>query len=303
MSPADGDSSARTLEAIRHPANSRYLDEPVNQSNFLPLPGDLTPGLDGPVRAPSLVLPFQRPPSYDASGAVISNRAWGPGIVIGKDRHCDIVLPKFRGVSARHCILTFDDKGRFVVQDLGSTYGTGVIYITRRSGGEFSYGNTTYVRKHIKWILDGPAVYDMVRTIVLEITREIKFKLQVYPFDFTEERKRVFHGGLTTAQIRDAIMHLQNPHSLVTPPVVPISKLENIEVREPIGRGGFAEVLRVWNTNNGHEYALKRRRRGHSHSFDLRQWQREARILREAKGCVSCETLPSGLPTCSGRLT
>jgi FHA domain-containing protein len=61
------------------------------------------------------------------------------GFVIGTDpKSCDIVLPKVRGVSRRHCHITFDSEKRLVLRDT-SKHGTTVWYDGRNNGCRRAY--------------------------------------------------------------------------------------------------------------------------------------------------------------------
>jgi len=76
--------------------------------------------------------------------------------VLGTDRNrCDIVLPKLRGISRRHCSLTFDAERRLVLRDFSSA-GTIVTYD----------GKGRETRRHFTWILSEEGVKWASKTIV-----------------------------------------------------------------------------------------------------------------------------------------
>ncbi|KAG7139982.1 hypothetical protein HYQ45_003065 [Verticillium longisporum] len=116
------------------------------------------------------VLTFKRPNA--ALALTFDHRPKGlHGFVIGTDpRTCDIVLPKLRGISRRHCHITFDAEKRLVVRDT-SKHGTAVWYDGRSNG----------YRRRACWPLSSGFSYGfpaMVRTIVLDIQR-VRFQVVV----------------------------------------------------------------------------------------------------------------------------
>ncbi|PGH18199.1 hypothetical protein AJ80_04586 [Polytolypa hystricis UAMH7299] len=69
----------------------------------------------------------------------------GNGFVLGKDPNtCDIVLPKWKGISACQCYLTFDDQNRLILQDRSSN---DTIVSYDREGAE--------KRRNFTWIPSG----------------------------------------------------------------------------------------------------------------------------------------------------
>ncbi|KAL2758390.1 hypothetical protein ACRALDRAFT_1080243 [Sodiomyces alcalophilus JCM 7366] len=93
------------------------------------------------------------------------------GFVIGTDpRTCDIVLPRVRGISRRHCYLTFDADKRLVLRDT-SKHGTSVWYDGHSDGD----------RRRTTWVLSSGMSYGfpaMINNIVIDI-RGIRFQIIV----------------------------------------------------------------------------------------------------------------------------
>lgn len=93
------------------------------------------------------------------------------GFVIGTDpKSCDIVLPKVRGVSRRHCHITFDAEKRLVLRDT-SKHGTAVWYDGHSNGD----------RRQYSWLLSSGFSYGFpssVGRIVIDI-QTIRFQIVV----------------------------------------------------------------------------------------------------------------------------
>lgn len=93
------------------------------------------------------------------------------GFVIGTDpRTCDIVLPRVRGISRRHCYLTFDADKRLILRDT-SKHGTAVWYDGHSNGD----------RRRATWVLSSGMSYGfpaMVNDIAIDI-RGIRFRVVV----------------------------------------------------------------------------------------------------------------------------
>ncbi|KAM0326129.1 hypothetical protein ACHAQA_006722 [Verticillium albo-atrum] len=93
------------------------------------------------------------------------------GFVIGTDpRTCDIVLPKLRGISRRHCYITFDADKRLIVRDT-SKHGTAVWYD----------GHSNGYRRRTSWPLSSGFSYGfpaMVQNIVIDI-QTVRFQIVV----------------------------------------------------------------------------------------------------------------------------
>ena len=96
----------------------------------------------------------------------------GLGIMFGTDsKRCDIVLPRLRYISQRHCYLTFDAERRLILRDF-STHGTIIKYDNK--GGE--------LRRHFTWILGNHAIAQKTAHITVAI-QGISFQIKVSPHD------------------------------------------------------------------------------------------------------------------------
>ncbi|ROT41681.1 hypothetical protein SODALDRAFT_331452 [Sodiomyces alkalinus F11] len=93
------------------------------------------------------------------------------GFVIGTDPHtCDIVLPRVRGISRRHCYLTFDSDKRLILRDT-SKHGTAVWYDGHSNGDQ----------RRATWVLSSGMSYGfpaMVNKIVIDI-QGVRFQIVV----------------------------------------------------------------------------------------------------------------------------
>ncbi|KAG4430848.1 hypothetical protein IFR05_013664 [Cadophora sp. M221] len=189
----------------------------------------------------------------------------GPGLVLGTDPDCDIVLPQLRKISRRHCYITFDSQRRLILRDF-SHYGTIVSY----------NGKGEKARRRFTWILGGPPVSqrnEPIEPIVIEI-QKIRFRIIISKHDQDPDLYIAnvdqfllgaldFQSGSSTATVSGATSPL---------PIDPI----RIE-QETLGTGAFAIVKRHWDVSTGIEYAYKEplnKRR-----FDRRSWKRQADIM------------------------
>ncbi|KAH9213961.1 kinase-like domain-containing protein [Leptodontidium sp. 2 PMI_412] len=195
----------------------------------------------------------------------------GPGLVLGTDPDCDIVLPQLRNISRRHCYITFDSQRRLILRDF-SRYGTIVSYNDK--------GRET--RRRFTWILSAPPVsqrngsnesIEPNEPVVIEI-QYIRFRIVVSRHDQDPDLYIAnvdqfllgalgFQSGSSTATASGVASPL---------PIDPIRIGQ-----ETLGTGAFAIVKRHWDVSTGVEYAYKEplnKRR-----FDRRSWEREAEIM------------------------
>lgn len=195
----------------------------------------------------------------------------GPGFVLGTDANtCDIVLPPLKGISRRHCYLTFDAERCLILRD-SSTNGTIVEYSGK--GGQ--------KRRQFTWILGGHEIPDESKSIVIHIHPALKFKIVVarptFPEiyysnvdDFLEETAASVSlplGALGIQSIASTVGLSGNP----TPNQEPI-----LLEQETLGNGAFAVVTRVWDVSTGLEYASKKFTNLKSSS-----WEAEASLMRQ----------------------
>ncbi|KAL8907053.1 MAG: hypothetical protein Q9207_001633 [Kuettlingeria erythrocarpa] len=273
-------SSKPTWDAIRHSDNRvRYVapqeeeeEGPEQSSRETTISVDSDGEAPDPKYCPKLLLTFDRGPKV------------GQGFVIGRDPNsCDIVLPKHPNISRRHCLLTFDDQRRLILQDT-SAYGTTVKYDGQ--GGQkrrtlISYDSRGKETRHyFTWILSGAKVPDRTKEIEIKIANIILLikvsKHQTHRNLYMENVDRLCQrqgelpiGGLglqsTTSTAEQS--------GAITPRVqrqVPIYIDQEI-----LGTGKFSVVRRVWDVSTGHSYASK--------AIDTKQdsnWREEAEILR-----------------------
>jgi hypothetical protein len=181
------------------------------------------------------------------------------GVVFGTDpSKCDIVLPMKKGISSRHCALTFEKNFqdchhyRLVLRDLGSTTGTAVAY--DGEGGER--------RTNFRWILGSHQITDKIKSIVIYIGTLAEFRIVVAPHDITSQAytQKVENFLEGTARAEDSLLRLRlqtNPSTIMpnqaqTPHMGPIRL-----IREELGRGAFGAVRKIWDVSTGGVYAAK----------------------------------------------
>ncbi|KAK4108019.1 hypothetical protein N656DRAFT_449837 [Canariomyces notabilis] len=82
------------------------------------------------------------------------------GLRVGRDSDAEFRVLDLPGVSAYHFALTFDANYRLIIRDLGSTYGTSVIYDDMERGRWRSFD----------WIVGGSDFLQKVNAIVVKVT-------------------------------------------------------------------------------------------------------------------------------------
>jgi serine/threonine-protein kinase Chk2 len=188
----------------------------------------------------------------------------GPGLVLGTDLDCDIMLPQLRKISRRHCYLTFDGQRRLILRDF-SRCGTIVTYDGQ--GGK--------KRRQFTWILSGHRAPEGTKRIVIEIHEDVKFQIIVsrhdqYPDLYNNNVDQFclcalgFQSGSSTTALSGA----------TTPPQDPIRLSQ-----ETLGTGAFAVVKRIWDVSTGTEYARKEPL--DKTRFDQKMWEKESDIMSQ----------------------
>ena len=157
----------------------------------------------------------------------------GHGLMFGSNPNCDIVLPRLRKISQRHCYLTFDAERRLILRDC-STYGTIVTY--NDQGRE--------LRRHFTWILGGHDVPMRTKEIVIEI-QGISFQIEVsrhnkYPDQYNAKVDRFLKEADEPHLNRLGIYSPTAPSSQSHTPNQGAIRLK----QETLGKGAFAVVRR-----------------------------------------------------------
>lgn len=212
----------------------------------------------------------------------------GHGLMFGTDPNsCNIILPRLRKISQRHCFLTYDAERRLILRDC-STHGTIVKY--NEKGGE--------LRRHFTWILGGHEVPRETQTIVIEI-QGVRFQIKVSRHDTRSDQYN--------ANIDRFLNEAHEPHLNglgIFSPTAPPSQSHTPNQRairlkqETLGTGAFAVVRRYWDVSTGMEYAYKEpldRRR-----FNQKLWEKEADIMGQISHVSKQTSSFSGI--CSNNL-
>jgi hypothetical protein len=198
------------------------------------------------------------------------------GLRVGRDSDAEFRVLDLPGVSAYHFALTFDANYRLIVRDLGSTYGTSVIYDGMGWGRWRSFD----------WIVGGSGFLQKVNTIVVKVNKFLQFRLVIpqHGVDSKSYRDRVdrFRAGVTDAeQVLDlgrlgplSRVNTAAPSGARTPTSGPS---KHVTVHKELGTGSFGVVYHVWNVSTGEEYALKEPKKGSGHDA---QWKREIDIMK-----------------------
>lgn len=186
------------------------------------------------------------------------------GLRCGRSEDAELRLAPLPAVGFYHLALAFNQDYCLVVQDLGSTCGTTVVYGRTERGRWSSF----------PWIVGGSDFLKGVSPIIVKVSQFLQFRLVVPQHDVrsksyrdkvdrfragtadTEPLLDLGHVGLLSRRRTEVPSGVQTPASRPTAPVT---------VRKKLGQGSFAVVYRVWNVSTGEQYALKK---PDSRSFD-----------------------------------
>ena len=184
----------------------------------------------------------------------------GQGLFLGSDvDKCDVHLPKLRGISGRHCYLTFDAKRRLILRDC-SRFGTSVEYGDQ--GGETRATIRLAKPDHFTWILSGEGFLDGER-ILIKIG-DIKFKIVVSEQSidsprYIENVDRFLRQAHENEEFSFSSLSIQNTPDPSRPQTPQPRKHNPIYIDEKliIGSGSYSTVRRVWDVSTGIKYAAK----------------------------------------------
>ncbi|KAL2184991.1 kinase-like protein [Thermothelomyces heterothallicus CBS 203.75] len=199
------------------------------------------------------------------------------GFVFGTDENSDIVLPKsISTISFHHFALTFDDHYRPIVKDLGSSNGTEVTYDTRGKGN----------RSNFVWIIGGHGTPQEIKTIVINVNKDLKFQIVVAHHDITSpqyiDNVNRFRQGMADAGnllgrldlgSRPQTERASGAHTPGTGPIF---------LKKKLGEGTFGVVTHLWNVSTAEECAVKEPSARAIQRRWVRpdEWMKEARIMK-----------------------
>lgn len=199
------------------------------------------------------------------------------GLVMGWAPDCDIVLPKKKGISRYHSSLTFDKKNRLIVRDLGSLWGTSIIYdgeVAERGFG-------------IDWIIGG-VEFVRDKKLVLDIVEECQFRIVVPSQDhqsqqYLDKVKRFHQGRADTADLLACLRTRSLPATEAPTPTgtsrTSLKPSRPVLWTEKLGEGAYGIVTRVFNVSTGDEYVRKEPKNKSESGYNLKNWKREADIM------------------------
>ena len=197
------------------------------------------------------------------------------GLRAGRSDDAELYLEPLPTVGFYHFAFTFDDNYRLVVRDLGSTYGTTVIY-NRTERGRWS---------KFDWIVGGSDFLEGVGPIVVKVSQFLQFRLviprhNVQSKSYRDKVDRFRAGATDPEHLLDldrvgllSRVRTEGPSGVQTPNSRPPT---NVTLSKKIGEGSFALVYRVWNVSTGEQYALKKPKKN---SYDADAWERESLIM------------------------
>lgn len=198
------------------------------------------------------------------------------GFLVGRNPHCDVVLPNLPGLSHFHFSITFDDHGRLIVKDLHSTIGTQVTFDRRGHG----------VRRGFQWIIGGAEMIDEA-TIVVSLSKRIRFRIRPA---ISEKRLNsptyralvdTYRRGSADTSTLFESLDLKLQQETERPSTAHTPGSEPIYLDEYLGRGSFGVVTRFWNVSNSSQHIVKRPplELVRTRKVDHTPWQHEARMM------------------------
>jgi hypothetical protein len=184
------------------------------------------------------------------------------GVMMGRSLSADLLITG-NGISTKHAVFNFNERGIPFVQDLGSRFGTRVIYPNDQS-------NLKGFRKGGKpWLLTGPPILNKIkdpaqRDPILYLAPNMAFRVHL-PYDQDRDhpdwRARVNIFRERHAEPSSLFGQLDIGSASTTQPATgQVSPAEGPGVifRSVVGRGIFGVVAYVWNSSTNEEHAEKR---------------------------------------------
>lgn len=154
------------------------------------------------------------------------------GVLAGCAENADLALPQQDGISWSHFAFTFDDQNRPVVRDLGSSYGTRVIY----------NGEDTPPRSNFDWLLQRPVIPSSDhRPLVLDVANVVRFQVVIPPHDTTSPdyiaRVARFREGTSdpvSLYASPGFRHTPSPPGVVQPENTPVTVSVTFNITAPL---------------------------------------------------------------------
>ncbi|KID89061.1 CAMK family protein kinase [Metarhizium guizhouense ARSEF 977] len=148
------------------------------------------------------------------------------GVIFGCSRECDFVLPNIRYLSRFHFSLTFDERRRFIVKDLGSTIGTE----------------------------QGRIIIKIHERFQFEI---VAFEHNINSQSYIDNVERFCQGrAIAEGLLDDLKIPLRPDTEFATGAHTPGKGPVYLE--KEIGQGGFGVVIYCWDVSTGHETVIKK---------------------------------------------
>lgn len=211
------------------------------------------------------------------------------GVVGGCAANADLCFQKIPGISRYHFAITFDDRNRPIVRDLGSTCGTKVTYDGEKRQRVSSFD----------WPLDGPSIANG-NSVILNVTDSVQFKVILPDHDYTSpehvEKVKRFRMGradptdLFASTIIQSGQGTRFPSGHRTPSEG--SRARPILYKKSLGKGSFGSVTYVWDLSTREQYVVKQPLDKHvrSSTYNEEDWRREAKIMESVKHVSICSS-------------
>ncbi|KAH0596990.1 hypothetical protein MHUMG1_05298 [Metarhizium humberi] len=173
------------------------------------------------------------------------------GVIFGRNKKSDVLLPDIKGLSSFHFSLTFDEQKRLIVKDLGSLIGTEVTYDTEGGGA----------RRNFSWIIGGDRRALRAQNVVINIREKVQFQIVAIKHNikspsYIDNVEKFCQGSVTAEGLLDDLNLPLRPDTQFatgahTPGECPIY------LKKEIGKGGFGIATYCWDVSTGHETVIK----------------------------------------------
>lgn len=221
------------------------------------------------------------------------------GFVFGTCDDCDVILPERDGfgrlLAPFQCVLAFDHQRRLILRDLHNA-GAAVWY-----GGKGSQGiQGSQMHRGGTWILGGHRFTERNTPVVIRLSEGLLFRINVVRRDPEDPlyQTQVDHFPLRFVagwnRVCDDLFACEDVASGAPDSAVPALSARSVLIDDrPLGEGGQAKVMRVWDAATGMWYAAKEPRRERYWKRLKREADLLERIDHENVIKLVCLSLPS----------
>ncbi|KAM3515223.1 hypothetical protein MY11210_001116 [Beauveria gryllotalpidicola] len=196
-------------------------------------------------------------------------RSHSQGFLFGTDQICDFRLPRGSRLSGKHLCITFDNKRRLVVRDLGSTNGTAVTYTNQFLDK----------RRNFTWIIGGiDEIHE--EKVVIHMTTTLKFRAFINYDIFANNGSASLIDQFRSQAMTDediSAIQLSSQHDTRVATGMQTPSAEPFFLRYLVGSGTFGKATRHLDISTGDSYVEKKPVLEH---YEPQKWENEIRIMQ-----------------------